>query len=627
MNPAPLLLAAALTCDLGSKPTSPADAPETAAFRTSAQRGLTFLANTSRAWTQANPGCYGCHVHSVTMEGLSIGKHNRYDVSLSDLKLMATAMLNNTQGVHTTTFTTARAFGGVAFARYDQLVDAALTDDLLKVARRLIDDQQGDGSVKVDDTRFPIESGVVQATFQAMQTWRQAYARTADDVWLTPLRKAEEYLQVRAAGRRLPVSGDAPASQRANDPELTGGRPGIDGLSLQDRAYTLLGLTAAGVGSGEKLSLALQRALLQAQRRDGGWGFNEASDAFATGQVLYALRSAGLSEKEPAISRGMTWLVERQQKSGGWGGAVSTSGNSALGEAMWAVLGLVTVDVMSVAVTGVVDGQHVQPTMKLDVSAKDNRSGGVKRLELFVDDLPVHASCGAGLSYEWKTEGLSAGKHLLDVVATNAKGETQKRRFEVYAGDVYLTQLGSRFDAQRQVVEVTARDIATSAHEVLFEVLAVETKDGQPVPGKVVHTAKQAGKAGALTLSWDGKGAEKGRYFARVTVLGEAAKALHTEQLFVFNEREEVQRNTFAEVQGRVNLAAEDAANTEMELVDEKGRVVQTTRSTAQGNYRFKNVDQGTYTVRARKEGFKDLESSKVEAKPAAAPASVNMGW
>src|SRR5262245_51776130 len=258
MNLAPVLLAAALTCDLTAKATADSGNP---AFRTAAQRGLTFLSTQSRAWTQANPNCYGCHVHSVTMEGLSIGKHNRYDVSPADLKLMATAMLNSNQGVHTTTFTTARAFGGVAFARYDQLVDAALKDDLLKLGKRLVEDQAGDGSVKVDDTRFPIESGVVQATFQAMQTWRQCYARTADDVWLTPLRKAEEYLQVRAQKN--------------------------DGLQLQDQAYALMGLAAAGVGSGEKVSLGLQRALLKAQRHDGGWGFREASDAFATGQVLY----------------------------------------------------------------------------------------------------------------------------------------------------------------------------------------------------------------------------------------------------------------------------------------------------------------------------------------------------
>lgn len=605
MNPAPLLLAAALTCDLTA--TKSSDSGGNPALRTAAQQGLTFLSAQSRAWTQANPNCYGCHVHSVTLEGLSIGKHNRYHVSAADMKLMADAMLNASQGVHATTFTTARAFGGVAFARYDQLVDAALKDELLKVGRRLIDDQAADGSVKVDDTRFPIESGVVQATFQAMQTWRQCHARTADDVWLTPLRKAEEYLQVRAQKD--------------------------DGLQLQDQAYALMGLTAAGVGSGEKLSLKLQRALLKQQHHDGGWGFREASDAFATGQVLYALRGAGLSEKETAVARGMTWLVERQQKNGSWGGAVSTSGGSALGEAMWAVMGLVTVDVMTVAVAGLSDGQHVAPVMKLDVAAKDNRSGGVRKLELVVDDLPLHAVCGEQLAYEWKTDALKEGKHLVDVIATNGKGETSRRRFEVYAGNVFLTQVGSRFDANRGVTEVTARDINTEAHRVVFQILTVNAKDAL-MPGELVSTHEQAGAAGALTLQWngsgpDGKPAPNGRYFARLVVKDAAGRAVQSEQWLVSHEREEQQKARFAEVAGNLQLAKEDSANTEVELVDEKGRVVQSTRSTSQGSYRFKNVDRGTYTVRAKKQGFKDLESGKLEARPSAeTPAApVNMGW
>jgi squalene-hopene/tetraprenyl-beta-curcumene cyclase len=51
---------------------------------------------------------------------------------------------------------------------------------------------------------------------------------------------------------------------------------------------------------------------------------------------------------------------------------------------------------------------------------------------------------------------------------------------------------------------------------------------------------------------------------------------------------------------------------------------VQSVRSTEQGNYRFKNVDGGKYTVRARKEGFAAQESSVV-ATPAEAPAKVDM--
>ena len=52
-------------------------------------------------------------------------------------------------------------------------------------------------------------------------------------------------------------------------------------------------------------------------------------------------------------------------------------------------------------------------------------------------------------------------------------------------------------------------------------------------------------------------------------------------------------------------------ANTEVELVDEKGNVVQSTRSTSSGNYRFRNVDKKKkYKVRVKKKGYKTQEKS-----------------
>ena len=71
---------------------------------------------------------------------------------------------------------------------------------------------------------------------------------------------------------------------------------------------------------------------------------------------------------------------------------------------------------------------------------------------------------------------------------------------------------------------------------------------------------------------------------------------------------------------------AVDFCRAVVDLLDEKGNVVQSTRSTEQGNYRFKNVDQGRYTVRARKEGFKDLSASVTSA-PASAPAKADLAW
>src|SRR5439155_14653382 len=191
-----------------------------------------------------------------------------------------------------------------------------------KVGKLLTESQNQDGSVRVDDTRFPVESGGMQATFQAMQGWRQAFARTADDSWLAPIRHAEGYIQTTAQSWKEP-------------PE-----------ALQDLNYALLGLSAAGVGGGEAVTVKLTRFLLQKQNQDGGWGFRGQSDAFATGQSLYALRTLGRSEKDPPVTRGLDWLEQHQKEDGSWGGAVSTQGGSQLGEAMWAVLGLVSVDVM-----------------------------------------------------------------------------------------------------------------------------------------------------------------------------------------------------------------------------------------------------------------------------------------
>ena len=68
------------------------------------------------------------------------------------------------------------------------------------------------------------------------------------------------------------------------------------------------------------------------------------------------------------------------------------------------------------------------------------------------------------------------------------------------------------------------------------------------------------------------------------------------------------------------------SANTLVELVDNAGRVVQSTHTTDQGNYRFKTVNRGKYRVRVRKDGFDELGTS-VEAAPAAAPAKASMAY
>ena len=76
-----------------------------------------------------------------------------------------------------------------------------------------------------------------------------------------------------------------------------------------------------------------------------------ASDAWATGQALYALAHAGIKPGEVAIDRGVAYLVKAQSDDGSWtmtsrptkpDGAGSKSLIPITGAgAAWAVLGLV----------------------------------------------------------------------------------------------------------------------------------------------------------------------------------------------------------------------------------------------------------------------------------------------
>ncbi|MEZ4361532.1 MAG: carboxypeptidase regulatory-like domain-containing protein [Kofleriaceae bacterium] len=596
-----------------TSPTCGATSPTSAAAlanpeaRAAAQRGLGFLTKASQEWT-AQHRCFGCHVQAVTLEALTVGSHHQYQVAAAELDSMVSALeLGVTAGGRVT----GAAFQGQAWARYDAWIDDKHTNDLLKYAAELVGLQREDGSIPDDDARLPITGGTMQTTYQSMQTWRQAYARTADDKWLAPMRKAERYLATRAA--QWPAGGQ---------------------VYLQDLNFALLGLLAAGVGPGEPAAQELQRRLLDRQREDGGWTLESESDALATGQTLYALRLAGHGDGEAAIDRGTAWLIKHQGKDGAWRSLATGQGGAEKGEAMWAVLGLVSMDVTSVAVNGLIDGQHVTPSMQIGVAARDNQAGGVTKVELYVDDDLVAAACADELLHTWDTRALTEGKHTLDVVATNLKQQTSRRRYQVYAGNTYLTELGARFDEAKQATEIAARNLAVdakTASQVELTVFAVTGDANQR--GAKVFTAEQPSAAGALSFTWDGVGADgkpqpSGRYIAELALRAPDGKVLQRTETLFLQASEAVQRATYGEIEGQLGLdgdaAASTAANTVIELVNQAGDVVQRVRSTEQGNYRFKNVTGGKYRVRAAKAGWAKQEL-EVDAAPASAPTKANM--
>jgi squalene-hopene/tetraprenyl-beta-curcumene cyclase len=98
---------------------------------------------------------------------------------------------------------------------------------------------------------------------------------------------------------------------------------------------------------------ALARRIRERQNADGGWNQTKGmdSDAWATGQALYALAQAGTKASEQAIIHGRAFLIKTQREDGSWpmtsrpttpGGKGSTSLIPITGAgSSWAVLGLV----------------------------------------------------------------------------------------------------------------------------------------------------------------------------------------------------------------------------------------------------------------------------------------------
>ncbi|MDQ6758494.1 MAG: ankyrin repeat domain-containing protein, partial [Acidobacteriota bacterium] len=88
--------------------------------------------------------------------------------------------------------------------------------------------------------------------------------------------------------------------------------------TTEDRNMQLLGLQWAGTDAASLSRMT--RELIALQRRDGGWAQTRdlTSDAYATGQTLYALSSSGLPATDAAYRRGLAYLLKTQLDDGSW---------------------------------------------------------------------------------------------------------------------------------------------------------------------------------------------------------------------------------------------------------------------------------------------------------------------
>ena len=113
-----------------------------------------------------------------------------------------------------------------------------------------------------------------------------------------------------------------PAMKAELDPRMARARAYLANAKAatnDEAAMQILGLHWAG-GNAAKVS-ALGKALAGTQHADGGWSQNPnlASDAYATGEALYALKEAGVLEASgAAYQKGVKLLMDTQREDGSW---------------------------------------------------------------------------------------------------------------------------------------------------------------------------------------------------------------------------------------------------------------------------------------------------------------------
>jgi Squalene-hopene cyclase C-terminal domain len=254
-------------------------------------RGLTFLAKDNLAWKEKRQ-CAECHHAPFTIWALSEGKKQGYAVdekALADLTAWAVA-----RDVPARTVTKQEQVdlneAPLLLALGLEAGDAKGTQDgLKKLLASVLSDQGKGGWWKLSYEFRPIGSSPEALTTLALLALSAPNAPDMGWEGKAALEKGLKWLR---------------AADADDEPQAA---------ALRLILWRRLGLPAA---EWEPLVTKLRGA----QNADGGWGqTREAkSDAYATGQALYALAEAGAQPGDEAVRKGRSFLAKTQREDGGW---------------------------------------------------------------------------------------------------------------------------------------------------------------------------------------------------------------------------------------------------------------------------------------------------------------------
>jgi N-acyl-D-amino-acid deacylase len=265
-----------------------AGASNAASVKASVEKAIGLLQASSVQFNKVS-GCYSCHHQSLPQMALGVARargiavdetaaRQQVDATVRVLNSVYEKALDNRDRIPDPPISVSYALIGLAAEHYEA---DRITDAMTRVLGAW---QSEEGAFHpLPAMRPPIESSSFAGTALSLRAM-QLYGTQQDD-------------RIERASRWL----------RDATPRTT-----------EDRAMQLLGLAWTHVPAD-----VIRRSadvLVAMQQQDGGWAQLSGleTDAYATGQALVALQTAGIAVSSPAYQRGVAYLLRTQHADGSW---------------------------------------------------------------------------------------------------------------------------------------------------------------------------------------------------------------------------------------------------------------------------------------------------------------------
>jgi mono/diheme cytochrome c family protein len=237
-------------------------------------------------------GCVSCHHNTLVSMAVAAASRNGYRVDEALVAEQRRIIAAYLESWRERTLQNIPIAGGVDTVSYlmlgtraaEQPPDVATDAQASWLKRR----QAPDGHWAVQTIRPPIESNDIEVTAVSMRALQMYAPKTQKQEFQHAVERARDWLA------------------------------GAKAQATEEHAFRMLGLSWAGARSA--LIAGAARDLMAIQHSDGGWAQMPAmtSDAYATGEVLFALHHGGVGMDNPAFRSGVEFLVRTQLEDGSW---------------------------------------------------------------------------------------------------------------------------------------------------------------------------------------------------------------------------------------------------------------------------------------------------------------------